>query len=158
LLISCIVFDQFFCHWLCFPPIGIFFPFLFLGFQFHWIHMFIFLSPWPSSIIESWKTVLRRGVGVSVYVSPSFPISNSIPFPSLALSTVLAFLTYVLLICPTCVYVFQGFIYICVHIRFIHINDIVLYVSFCLYLFVKQHLRPAHVAEYRSSYLFLTDA
>lgn len=71
-----------------------------------WIH-----DPPPSSILER---SFFSCVCVFVCVFPSFPLSNFILLPSLKLNT-LVFLTYALLICPTCVYIFQGF-YICVYV------------------------------------------
>lgn len=136
------VFDQFFCHWLSFSPAEIFFPFLFLGLQFHWIHLLIFLSSWPSSIIKSWKTILQGGWGVCFSFFPHLQFH----FPSQsALST------------HSCVFNFWSVLHVlhiskfhmCVFVCLIYINGLV---SFCLYLFVKQYLRPTHVAKYRSSY------
>lgn len=93
----------------------------------------MFLNSWPTSITGSWKTVLY----LYVYVSPSFPISSSILLPSLALSTH----SCIFNVCPfdlsfMCLHFSRFHISLC--ICFVHING-VLCISFCVFLFVKQH-------------------
>lgn len=89
-----------------------------------------------------------------------FPYSPSLvpsPFP-VCLSTHFCIFNLCAFNLPyLCLHTSRFHIYICVHVCFIHINTLC-YILFCLYLFVKQHLRPTHVAKYRSSYLFLTNA
>lgn len=110
---------------------------------------FLIHSPPPSSILER---LFFSCVYVFVCVFPSFPSSNFILLPSLTLNTHSCIfnlrpfdLSYM------CLH-FSRFLYMCV--CFIYINDVVQYVSFCLFFSCQAvlYFRSIHVAVYKSSY------